>query len=111
MLGSGEDKGGGGMLRLRLLGGFVLAGDRPQTLSNKKAQALIAYLALENDKPHSRESIAGLLWADKAEEAARQSLRQCVSVVRRDFPELPLSADQEVVSLDANALVIDVTEF
>jgi DNA-binding SARP family transcriptional activator/pimeloyl-ACP methyl ester carboxylesterase len=98
------------MLRLELLGPFAIARDGPITLRNKKAQALLAFLAL-NPGHHSRERLAGLLWPDSPDEAARQSLRQCVSALRRDLAELPLVADHDQISLPGGAVSSDVDEF
>ena len=45
-------------LRLDILGGFTLCapGNVPCPLSSKKAQALLAYLALPTGRAHSREN-------------------------------------------------------
>jgi DNA-binding SARP family transcriptional activator/pimeloyl-ACP methyl ester carboxylesterase len=99
------------MLRLELLGGFGLRAEQPLQLRNKKAQALLAFLALSGDHRAARDRVATLLWPDSPEEAARQSLRQCISVMRRDIPHLQLTADHDVVMLDVSTLAIDVREF
>jgi DNA-binding SARP family transcriptional activator/pimeloyl-ACP methyl ester carboxylesterase len=98
------------MLRLEMLGPFSIVRDGPIMLRNKKAQALTAFLALHPGS-HSRERLAGLLWPDSPEEAARQSLRQCVSALRRELTELPLFADHDLLGLPADAIVTDVGEF
>jgi DNA-binding SARP family transcriptional activator/pimeloyl-ACP methyl ester carboxylesterase len=98
------------MLRLELLGTFAIARDGPITLRNKKAQALLAFLAL-NPGQHSRERLAGLLWPDSHDEAARQSLRQCVSGLRRDLAELPLAADHDQIALPSGTVATDVDDF
>lgn len=69
---------------LRLLGGFALtgAGGRMLPAPGRKAQALLAYLALA-PKPVSRERLAGLLWDEHDEGRARHSLRQCLMELRR----------------------------
>ena len=51
--------------------------------TSKKAQALLAYLAVEAARPHSREELAGLLWPDYAEASARANLRSVLANVRR----------------------------
>ena len=49
-------------LTLKLLGGFLLrADDRPRALPARKAQALLAYLALEPGV-HSRHKLTALLY-------------------------------------------------
>jgi predicted ATPase/DNA-binding SARP family transcriptional activator len=44
--------------------------------------ALLAYLALEAERPHARATLAGLLWPEEPEEAARQNLRQALFQLR-----------------------------
>jgi|EndMetStandDraft_8_1072994.scaffolds.fasta_scaffold19808_2 DNA-binding SARP family transcriptional activator/pimeloyl-ACP methyl ester carboxylesterase len=97
------------MLRVNLLGAFSIENERSIVLRNKKAQALVAFLLLSPGL-HPREKLAALLWPDSSEEAARQSLRQCVSGLRKDLPALPLLLDHDMVGLDA-ALTADVKEF
>jgi DNA-binding SARP family transcriptional activator/pimeloyl-ACP methyl ester carboxylesterase len=99
------------MLRLNLLGPFSIEREGPVTLRNKKAQALIAFLASTSGVAHSRERLAALLWPDSSEEAARQSLRQCVSMLRRDLSDLPLAVDHDTLGLEPNAVDIDIAEF
>lgn len=48
-----------------------------------KVRALLVYLAVECDRPHRREFLAGLLWPDYPEDVARQSLSQALFVLRR----------------------------
>ena len=76
------------MLRLRLLGSFELKGpgDRPLRITARKARALLAFLALQNGAPQSRERLAALLWEDADAELARSSLRQALTALRRALP-------------------------
>ncbi len=61
----------------------ITLGDSPATgFDSDKARALLAYLAIEADRPHARESLAGLFWPEFPEERARQSLSQALSNVR-----------------------------
>ena len=72
-------------LGLRLLGGFLLRADgRPRPLPARKAQALLAYLAVRGGRAHAREALTGLFWADAGERQARQSLRQIMVRLRRE---------------------------
>ena len=62
-------------LRLRLLGEFEL-GDRDGDsipIPGRKAQALLAYLALTNGQRESREKLADLLWGDRPDELPMSS--------------------------------------
>lgn len=61
----------------------ITLGDSPVTgFDSDKARALLTYLAIEADRPHTRETLAGLLWPEFPEERARQSLSQALSNVR-----------------------------
>lgn len=65
------------MLRVRLLGQFDVQRDHtPITIPSRLAQSLLAYLLLTAGIAHRREKLAGLLWPDTTEEAARRNLRQ-----------------------------------
>jgi predicted ATPase/DNA-binding SARP family transcriptional activator len=48
-----------------------------------KVFALLAYLAVEPDRLHRRELLAGMLWPDKAERSARRSLSQAIFTLRQ----------------------------
>ena len=71
-------------LSIRLLGPFEVALDgEPVTgFVSDKVRALLAYLAVEADRPHRRETLAGLLWPDVPEQSARTSLRTALANVR-----------------------------
>ena len=60
----------------------VLLDDVPvQSFESDKVRALLAYLVVEADRPHSREALVGLLWPDCTEEAARHKRRRkCLDV-------------------------------
>lgn len=47
-----------------------------------KSRALLAYLAVESDRPHLRARLAGLLWPDYAESYALSYLRQALANLR-----------------------------
>jgi adenylate cyclase len=96
-------------LRLGLLGRFsVEAEGRLVEVPGKKAQGLLAYLALPSGRRHSREHLAGLLWGDMPEERARHNLRQCVSAVRRILGEGVIAADGDALYLDPRVVEVDV---
>jgi len=101
------------VLTLSLLGGFqARLDDRSLTLS-KKAQALLAHLALSPGQTQPRARLAGLLWGDRADEQARNSLRQTLFELRRVLGpagERCLIADHERVALDPSTLSVDVLE-
>jgi DNA-binding SARP family transcriptional activator len=101
-------------LSLALLGGFE-ATLGPRTLAfARKAQALLAFLALSRGHASSRAQLTALFWAERGEEQARNSLRQVLFDVRRalgpDGAGL-LRADHEHVDLCAANLEVDVLAF
>ena len=71
-------------LRIKLLGGYTVLDDRTGevALPARKAQALLAYLALSAGQWHGRDRLAGLLWSDRQEARARNSLRQALASIR-----------------------------
>jgi len=103
-------------LTLTLLGGFQVRVDPgvALTLPSKKAQALLAYLALPPGRAHPRGKLSALLWGDMREEQARSGLRQALFALRKALKEadpLPISLDGETVSLDPAAVDVDVAAF
>ena len=71
-------------LTIRVLGELqVSIDDVPiQSFESDKVRALLAYLAVEADRPHSREVLIGLLWPDCTTETARHNLRQALFNLR-----------------------------
>src|SRR5829696_4254533 len=72
------------LLTIELLGHphISLAG-RPLDVRVRKELALLAYLAVEQEHRHSRETLLGLLWPDTPEETARNNLRVVLAGLRR----------------------------
>ena len=102
-------------LRLDFLGAFKMGGEAvsPQVLGRKAIGAL-AILALAPDGTVTRSTLAGLLWSDRGEDQARDSLRQVLASIRRAFTIFdpsPLVADRESVTLRLDQCRIDVHEF
>src|SRR5436190_818665 len=102
-------------LSLRLLGGFLLRADaRPRAVPVRKAQALLAYLALRAGRAHARDSLTALLWADTPDKQARQNLRQTMVRLRRAFDgsrRPALVAQGDTVTLNPGAVDVDVAQF
>lgn len=75
-------------VRVQVLGGFRLTvAGRDVTSLPRKAQALLAYLAMQDGRPVTRESVSDLLWTDRGADQARHSLRQTLLVLRREMRE------------------------
>ena len=70
---------------MQFLGGFhaSLDGEPLTTFESSKVRALLAYLAVESQRPHPRESLAALLWPDWPDSAARSNLRYALSDLRK----------------------------
>lgn len=103
-------------LKIQTFGGLQVFGpaQRPFRLPAKKAQALLAYLALQPGRPHPRAKLAALLWGDSGEQPSRASLRQALLVLRRT---LNLGEDElvagpaETLELVAGCIDVDALEF
>lgn len=102
-------------LYLTLLGGFQArrgSGDAV-ALPTRKAQALLAYLALPVGRAHPRDKLAAFLWGGIRDESARASLRQALFSLRRALGEdasAVLRQDGDLVALDP-AVDVDVADF
>jgi len=72
-------------LSISCLGPFqVTLDEQPVTgFKSNKVRALLAYLAVEADRPHSREVLAGLLWPEYPDPSALSNLRYALSNLRR----------------------------
>ncbi len=103
-------------LSLRLLGGFSVWDDagREVSLPTRKTCALLAYLAVNADRPQPREALVALFWGDRGERQARRSLNQALVSIRKlangnggSF----LDSDVEQVTLHSSAIDVDVVRF
>ncbi len=103
---------------LQLLGRFgaTVVADPPRAvqMSAPRRRAVLAYLALQPGHMETRERLAALLWGDASDHQARQSLRQCLLGLRKEFQAAgpdPLVIERDVVGLDPARFVVDVREF
>src|SRR5436305_964206 len=78
-----------------------------------KVRALLAYLAVEADRPHTRSALAGLLWPDQPEEQALRNLSQGLARLRQALAEGedPLLVTRQTVQWRDGAATVDVTDF
>ena len=105
-----------GKLSVSLLGRLRVADGAANQIAvrGRKTQALLVFLALNADRPQPRNRLATLLWGDRFDDQARQSLRQCVSKLRKALgnTEPPvLLTDGDQVGLNGDAIEIDVRVF
>lgn len=107
------------LLSVKLLGSFAVtvAEQSVDTFSTAKVRALLAYLAVEGNRPLDRSHLAGLLWPDVLEESARGNLRHALSNLRKvigdqraDVPYL-LATRRSVQLNPDGAISIDVVDF
>lgn len=90
-----------GDLQMRLASGPMVS------LSAKKSQALMSYLAVKPGQRVSRDKVALLLWSSTAPEQARQSLRQTLSTLRKELQSL--SPDAKILIEENDLLGVDET--
>ena len=73
----------------------TLDGQPVTAFESDKVRALLAYLAVEADRPHRREKLAGLLWPDWPERSARTNLRGALSNLRSAIGDrLPAGSEE-----------------
>ncbi|HSG16024.1 MAG TPA: BTAD domain-containing putative transcriptional regulator [Anaerolineae bacterium] len=106
-------------ITLSLLGPFQLRldGIPVSHWKSKKVQALLAYLAVEDGRPHHRDSLAAMLWPDQPDRAARDNLRYALYHLRQTIndhhSQTPLvSAGTQTLQMNGrDQLELDVTVF
>ena len=101
---------------LTVLGGFGLRSTdgRDLALSTRKDRLLLAYLALNAGRPLARDRLAGLLWGDRGETQARDSLRQSLAAIRQAFRQVgldPIASERDSVTFNSAGIEIDAVVF
>ena len=83
----------------------------PVNTDTRKAIALIAYLAVTK-QPHSRDTLAALLWPEYDQPHARATLRRTLSALHKALAGAWLRIDRETLSLDQQeGFWLDIEEF
>ncbi|NJN98762.1 MAG: AAA family ATPase [Anaerolineales bacterium] len=101
-------------LEIALLGPFQvrLAGEGVSHFATLKVQALLAYLAVEAAYPHSRETLAALLWPEQPEELARLSLRQTLFKLRQVILPAYVTSSRQTIQFNPHSdYSLDVATF
>lgn len=103
-------------LSLTLLGRFECrdASGRRIALPTRKAEAILAYVAMSPGMAQPREKLAALLWDEKADSQARANLRKALSRIRQSLPGAAadcLSATMSRVALNRERTAVDVARF
>ena len=104
------------LAELNLLGQFRfrLSGGPDIDLPSHKDRALLAILALQPGVPQSREKLAGLLWTDRGDAQARDSLKHALMHIRQSLAQVapePVVADRQSITLVPKAFTVDVSKF
>ncbi len=102
------------MLRLKTFGGLWLGGEEgPSTgaAAQRRRLVLLAALAAAGQKGMSRDAIVGLLWPEVDEARARAALSQSLYALKRDTGEDALVLGYDVLTLNADIIRSDVSEF
>jgi DNA-binding SARP family transcriptional activator len=97
-------------LAVSLLGGFQARLDSGPAvaLPTRKAQGLLAYLALPPGQLHPRDKLAALLWGGIRDESARASLRQALFAIKKALADTPaLALEGGAVALARDAVAVD----
>src|SRR5574340_96262 len=68
------------------------------TIEKRKAMALLAYLVVEMDHAHARESLLGLLWPEHPTAAAQNNLRVTCSQLQKYLVQAGPEAQPYLVS-------------
>jgi DNA-binding SARP family transcriptional activator/tetratricopeptide (TPR) repeat protein len=102
-----------GRIEISLFGDFrVRVGPSLLQLPTRKAQALVAYLALTPGRVHDRERVHALLWPESGKVQAQASLRQTLLTIRKSLsfyaPRAMRSTDA-TIALDDSQVQVDVT--
>jgi len=92
-----------GAIALRLLGDFeVSVAGQPIRLRGRKAQALLACIAMASRGGETRGRLAGLLWSESDDTHARAALRQSLSELKSTLQAggySLLTAERDAISL------------
>ncbi|MFK7800403.1 MAG: BTAD domain-containing putative transcriptional regulator [Anaerolineae bacterium] len=107
-------------LRLNLLGSFQaeLNNSLLNGFRTDKVRALLAYLAIEANRPHSRTELATMFWGELNDAAARANLRKSLFLLRQLFGDATKSVftitrqDVQFNSVDSvGRFSVDVHQF
>jgi len=92
------------LFTLSLFGGFhVTTNGRPVTnFRTDKVRALLAYLAIEAERPHRRETLATILWPEQPQATSLMNLRQSLYRLRRAIGDK--KASQPLLRITRGAL-------
>src|SRR5438105_4136602 len=98
---------------VHLLGPFQVSDSegRQVVLSTRKAEALLAVLAMASRGGVPRDRILNLFWGERAEAQARHSLSQTLTSLRQAFGKDAIAVDRNAIGLLTEHLDVDLREF
>jgi DNA-binding SARP family transcriptional activator/tetratricopeptide (TPR) repeat protein len=95
---------------LHSLGALRLIGPEGEFLRGRRELVLLVYLARRSARAATRQELAALLWGERGEARARQSLRQALYTLHGVLGDR-LEIDAESVRLGGDALELDAVAF
>lgn len=97
---------------LRLLGPFELVHRTKGHLRVRpgRLRALLARLAFRSGRSRTRGDLAGMLWSGRPERAARHSLNQALSELRRTTGSALFVQDGEHLALNSGVITCDIDQ-
>jgi DNA-binding SARP family transcriptional activator len=99
------------VFHVQTLGDVRLARDGGESIAlRRKPLALLAYLARRAPRAVPRAELATLLWGDRSEDRARQSLRQALLELRQAVGDV-VEVTADAVRLPDDVVALDVVEF
>jgi DNA-binding SARP family transcriptional activator len=102
------------MFTLSLLGGATIAGpDGPLSgrIAQRRQLALLAYLAVQGDRPTSRDKLLAVLWPESAAERARHNLADAVYLIRKTLGDESVLTVGDDLVLSRDRVESDVARF
>lgn len=103
---------------------YVLVNGQAARFATDHGRALLSYLAVEADRPHTRVYIAYMLWPDQPESQALNNLRQTLTRLRQTLNTASGNADTlepqhsaaltitaRSLQLNSDAVALDVRQF
>jgi DNA-binding SARP family transcriptional activator/tetratricopeptide (TPR) repeat protein len=100
------------MLTISLINGIGLSlHGEDVRLPNRKARAMLAYLAMNNPPEEQRERLTGLLWSESEQDRANTALRQVIHetrVVLKAAGYDSLRSTRMAIGLDRGSFQVDV---
>lgn len=88
--------------------------ETPLSLGNRKSRAMLAVLAMHDQRTITRERLAGLLWGDKEQSRSHSSLRNALFEVRRELTRCGLGgvlgddAQRHIIRIDHDLIDVDL---